>query len=87
VEYTMRGLKWFHRELLLANGLLIAEKSLSPSERRIVRLMLTDRTEKEIAIELGQSPKTTHKYITEILRKFGVQGRTGLMARWLNRCG
>lgn len=87
VEYAMRGLKWFHRELLLANGLLIAEKSLSPTERRIIRLILAGLTEREIADKLGQSPKTTHKYIAEILRKYGVRGRTGLMARWLNRCG
>ena len=87
VEAVMRGLKWFHRELLLAHGLLLAGMPLSPAERRIVRLMLTERSEKEIARELGQSPKTTHKYITEILRKYGVKGRIGLMALWLNRRG
>jgi DNA-binding CsgD family transcriptional regulator len=54
-------------------------------ERRIVSLLLTDRAEKEIAAELGQKPATTHKYITGILRKFGVRGRTGLMALWLGR--
>lgn len=87
VGYAMRGLKWFHRELLLSHGLLVAQEPLGAMERRLVRLMLTHRTEKEIAAMLGQSPKTTHKYITDILRKFGVRGRTGLMALWLGRTG
>lgn len=87
VGYAMRGLKWFHRELLLSHGLLVAQEPLGAMERRLVRLMLTHRTEKEIAAVLGQSPKTTHKYITDILRKFGVRGRTGLMALWLGRTG
>lgn len=81
----MRGLRWFHRELLLAHGLGLAGDPLTATERRIVRLLLTERSEKEIAAELGQSPKTTHKYITEILRKYGVKGRIGLMALWLGR--
>lgn len=85
VEFLMRGLKWFHRELLLANGLLLAGAPLSGTERRITRLLLTNRSETQIAAELGQSPKTTHKYITDILRKYGVKRRTGLMALWLGR--
>lgn len=85
VGYIMRGLKWFQRELLLSHGLLLADQPLSPMERRILSLLLTARTEKEIAAELKQSPSTTHKYITGILRKFGVRGRTGLLALWLGR--
>lgn len=85
VGYVMRGLKWFQRELLLSHGLLLASQPLTVMERRIVTLLLTDRTEKEIAAELRQAPVTTHKYITGILRKFGVRGRTGLMALWLGR--
>jgi len=81
--YTMRGLKWFHRELMLSHGLLVAVRSLTLTERRVVQLLLTDRTEAEIAMQLGQSPHTTHGYVKEILRKYGVRGRTGLMALWL----
>jgi DNA-binding CsgD family transcriptional regulator len=84
-SFTMRGLKWFFRELMLSHGLLVAREPLVLMERRIVRLLLTELTEKEIAAELGHSPQTTHKYITAILRKFGVRGRTGLMALWLGR--
>lgn len=85
--YALRPLKWFQRELMLSHGLLLANAPLTPTDRRIVRLLLTERSEKEIAAELGQAPKTTHKYITEIFRKFGVSGRIGLMALWLGRQG
>jgi len=87
VSYALRGLKWFQKELMLAHGLNIADKPLSMTERRIVRLMLTDKTEREIAEVLKQSPHTTHGYIKGILRKYGVRGRTGLMALWLSRVG
>nr|WP_298725282.1 LuxR C-terminal-related transcriptional regulator [uncultured Steroidobacter sp.] len=85
VRYIMRGLKWFHRELMLSHGLLLAAAPLSATERRIAHLLLTSHKESQIAAALDQSPKTTHKYVTEILRKFGVKGRTGLMALWLHR--
>ncbi len=87
LHFCMRGLKWFHRELLLASGLLVAGAPLTPTERRILCLALTDKSEKQIAEAVGQSPKTTHKYITEIARRFGVPGRIGLMALWLGRAG
>lgn len=85
VSHVLRGLKWFHRELLLSLGLLIASEPLTATEQRIVSLLLTDKSEKEIAAALNQTPNTTHKYITGILRKFGVSGRTGLLALWLGR--
>lgn len=84
LAYAMRGLKRFHRDLMLSHGLLCGKTPLSPTERRITQMLLTDCPEKEIAAALGQSPKTTHKYITEILRKFGVKGRAGLMSLWLS---
>jgi len=83
--FAMRGLKWFHRELLLSNGLLMAQEPLTATERRIVHLLLTEHGEREIATAMRQSPKTTHKHITTILRKYGVKSRIALMALWLNR--
>jgi hypothetical protein len=49
----------------------------------VLRLLLTDRSEKEIAERLGIGWRTTHDYTVSILRKFGVRGRVGLMASWL----
>ena len=48
-------------------------------------LLLTDRSEKLIASEIGVAPSTLHGYVRDILRKFGVSGRNGLIAVWLGR--
>lgn len=83
--YALRGIKWFHRQLLFSYGVPLAEGPLTPMQRRIAHLLLTERSEKEIAAETGQSPNTTHKHITEIYRKFGVNSRAALAALWLGQ--
>ncbi len=84
-RYALRGLTWFHREVLLAHGLLVARSPLSPTDRRVLGLLLTDRSAKLIAAELGVSPSTLRTYVRDVLRKFGVSGRSGLIALWLGR--
>jgi DNA-binding CsgD family transcriptional regulator len=83
--YALRGIRWFHRQIALSHGLLVAGTPLSPAQRQITQLLLTERSEKQIAAEIGKTPKTTHNYITEIFRKFGVKSRAGLMAVWLGQ--
>lgn len=83
--YALRGIKWFHRQLALSYGLLIAEAPLSPTQRQVTRLLLTERSEKQIADEIGKSSRMTHKHVTEIFRKFSVNSRAGLMAVWLGQ--
>lgn len=83
--YALRGLRWFHRQVALNYGLLIAEAPLSPAQRLIARLLLTERSEKQIAEETGMTAGMAHKRITEIYRKFGVNSRAGLMAVWLGQ--
>lgn len=83
--YAMRGLTWFHRQIMLAHGLVVAKAPLSPMERRVLSMLLTDRSEKLIASEIGVAPSTLHGYVRDILRKFGVSGRNGLIAVWLGR--
>ena len=83
--YAMRGLTWFHRQILLSHGLLVARAPLSPMERRVLALLLTDRSEKLIASEIGVAQSTVHGYVRDVLRKFGVSGRNGLIAVWLGR--
>jgi DNA-binding CsgD family transcriptional regulator len=84
-SYALRPLKWFHRQVLLAHGLHVARTPLSPIERKVLGLLLTDRTEKAMAVELGVSPSSIHTYVRDVLRKFGVSGRKGLIALWLGR--
>jgi DNA-binding NarL/FixJ family response regulator len=52
---------------------------LSPSEKRILKLISLDRTTKEIAEDLGISPKTVENHRTNISRKVGVSGTHSLL--------
>jgi DNA-binding CsgD family transcriptional regulator len=83
--YALRGLTWFHRQVLLAHGILAAGSPLSPVERRVLALLLTEQSEKLIASNLGVTPSTAHTYIRGVLRKLGVSGRVGLIALWLGQ--
>ena len=85
VAYALRGIKWFHRQLMLSNCLLVASTPLTPAERRVLHLLLTGLSEKLIAAELDRSYHTTHEWVTAIFRKFGVNNRAGLMAIWLGQ--
>lgn len=81
---ALRGIKWFHRRLLLSRGLGIGKAPLTPSERRILPYLLSGEAEKVIADRLGLSQGTVHQYLTGIYRKFGVRGRNKFMALWLH---
>lgn len=70
---------------MLNHGLLHATAPLAPYEVKVLQLLLTDATEKQIAERLGLAVSTTHSYVTSIFRKFGVRGRAGLMSLWLNQ--
>ena len=83
VGMVLRGIREFHRRLFLGHGLHIGDNPLTPLQRRIVRGLLTEKSEKEIAAEMGQQPRTLHKYITSLYARFGVKGRAGLMSMWL----
>lgn len=85
--YALRGLKWFHRRLVLGQGLLLASRPLTPVERNVLHLLLTDATEKRIAGLTGMTPQTIHQYVVSIYRKFGVHSRAGLMSLWLKKGG
>lgn len=81
--FALRGLSWFHRQMFFSHGLLVAQEPLTPTQREVLRLLLSEKTEKEIAAELGQSFHTTHTHVKDIFRKYNVKSRAGLMAVWL----
>lgn len=83
--YALRGLSWFHRQLLLSHGLLVARTPLTPVERKVLAALLTGSSEKQIAEDLALSFATLHTYVRTIYRKFGVSGRSGLTALWLGK--
>jgi DNA-binding NarL/FixJ family response regulator len=51
-------------------------ESLSPQERRVVALVATGKTNKEIGIELGLSDKTVKNYLSNVLEKLGLSRRS-----------
>ncbi len=75
------GCPHFHREQLLAHGL--ERPTLTTREREVLRLLLTDMTERDIGVALGLTWRSTHQYAVSIFKKFRVKGRVGLMAYWL----
>jgi DNA-binding CsgD family transcriptional regulator len=81
--YALRGLSWFHRQMFYSHGLLVAQEPLTPTQREVLQLLLSDKSEKAIAAELGQSYNTTHTHVKEIFRKYNVKSRAALMAVWL----
>jgi DNA-binding CsgD family transcriptional regulator len=87
LAYALRGIKWFHRDLMLSHGLLMASSTLTVAERRVLQLLLTDASEKRIGHQLEMAPSTVHQHVVRIYRKFGVSSRAGLMSLWLSRGG
>jgi DNA-binding CsgD family transcriptional regulator len=83
LAYAVRGLKWFNRRVMLSHGLSVAKTPLTLAEQRVLRLLLTGLSEKQIAHRLDLTPATTHTYVTGILRNYGVSGRAGLTSLWL----
>ena len=70
---------------MLQRGIILADKPLTPSERRMLSELLTDKSEREIAETLSLKSTTVHTYAKRIIRKFNVRGRAGLMALWLGQ--
>jgi DNA-binding NarL/FixJ family response regulator len=52
---------------------------LTESERRILKLIASDRTSKEIADELGLSPRTVENHRTNICTKLDIHGSHALL--------
>jgi hypothetical protein len=84
VGRIFRGLKWFHRELLLSHGLTISGEPIPPAVRRVLNELLSGATEKSIAKRLRITPASAHQYVKTLFRHFDVHGRAEFMSLWLN---
>lgn len=82
---VLRGLKWFHRNLMLNHGLMMASAPLTAAERRVLPLLLGGDSEALIAQRLGLATSTVHQYVGSIFRKFAVRSRAGLTGIWLSQ--
>lgn len=81
---ALRGIKWFHLQVLMSHGIGLLDSPLTPTERRVLPFLLSGTNEKEIADKMGVTPGSVHQYITTLFRKFGVHGRADFMALWLH---
>ena len=58
-----------------------AKHDLSPREFDVLRLLVAERTDREIAAILSVSRKTASHHVSAILRKLGVETRAGAVRR------
>ncbi len=82
LAYALRGVKWFHRRLMLSHGLLIAGQPLMPAERHVLHLLLARASEKDIGNNLGLTANSVHQYVVSVFRKYGVNNRAALLSLW-----
>jgi DNA-binding NarL/FixJ family response regulator len=88
VEVVIRGSIWAPRRLLstMIDRLLthsapttdLAAAILSPRERQVLTLIMTARSNREIAEELGIEERTVKAHVTSLMRKTGAENRVSL---------
>ena len=88
VEAVIAGTIWAPRRLLtiLIDRLLshtgphvpVQAPVLSPRERQVLDLIMTARSNREIALELGIEERTVKAYVANLLRKTGSENRVTL---------
>lgn len=57
-------------------------KSLTPSERKILKYIAKDKTTKEIAELLSVSPRTVEKHRSNIIQKLNIEPKTNSLLIW-----
>ena len=60
------------------------EPSLSEAQLRVLRLLLTGQSEKQIAEKLFLSPHTVHSHVKQIYQYHNVNSRPALMAHFID---
>ncbi|MGH9477044.1 MAG: LuxR C-terminal-related transcriptional regulator [Terriglobales bacterium] len=92
------GAYWVPRLLLAAfvdelltqlplGGRAAATLRVSARERQVLDGILTQRSNKEIAVAIGISERTVKFHVSNLLRRYGVAGRHALMLQVLRRGG
>ena len=59
------------------------DAELSPRMRETLHCLLSGDSEKQAAAKLGVSQHTVHVYVKQLYRKFNVNSRGELLARWV----
>jgi DNA-binding CsgD family transcriptional regulator len=84
VQMVFQSVSWLHQ----SEGLVEAADTvleLTPRERHVMMFLLNGDSRKEIARKLSLSEHTVSDYLKAIYRKFGVNSRTELLAKFISR--
>lgn len=83
LELALAGIgRWLHW-LALSHGPANSPDPLPAHQRKVLLLLLTGLSEKQIASELNISTNTAHQYVTALYRRFKVRNRPSLTAQWM----
>lgn len=83
-EVYIKIFEHLRRERVLTPEIL-SSSALSVREQEIVELMVSGKSNKEIAAILGISENTVKNHVTSILKKLGVQDRMELVLLWMQK--
>lgn len=85
LDPILRGLALAERDLDRSKqpSVAWAKAHLPPVVHNVFDLLLTGKTEKQIAAVLGLSPRTVHKYTEIVFRRLDVNSRVALLAMFL----
>jgi len=64
---------------------VVRGEPLSPRERQTLKLLLIGDAEKQIAAKLSISRHTVHVYVKSLYKRFDVNSRGELLARWVHQ--
>ncbi|MGC5076006.1 helix-turn-helix transcriptional regulator [Agrococcus sp. DT81.2] len=65
-------------ELEQLRARLLPERSITPAQAGVLRLVVEGLTDREIAVELGRSPRTVESHVRALLRAYGARNRVSL---------
>ena len=57
---------------------MLPERTVTPAQAGVLRLVVEGRTDREIAAELGRSPRTVESHVRALLRAYGARNRVEL---------
>jgi DNA-binding CsgD family transcriptional regulator len=72
-------------QMLDGKPLVPAGEPLSRRERQTLELLLTGHAEKQIAAQLSISRHMVHVYVKSLYKRFDVNSRGELLARWVHQ--
>ena len=84
MEFALTLLRPELCKVALLHGTATEHGALTRRERDVLKGLLTKKSEKQIAAEIGLTPASTHQVVVRVYRKLGVKSRVELLVRWMS---